>query len=344
MKQFDGKRETMLLYVTPLESKKGKTVVWTMTRVPIRLVSDYEKLAVFLSFLLIFSLLFGIFGLRILHAWSKEIARIEQIIATTPPDQIPSLGSTGFDELDKLVVTLINAKKNLIEEKNRKEELMHKLLKNERIVALGRMAATLAHELRNPLATIQLEAENALETDTMNKEGLNRILDQVARMGKLLESIVLLSHAGEILPQLIDLSVWIQSQIQKYGLLANKCGVELRVFPCEGNWVFDPKSMARAFENLLQNSLEHTPKGGWIEVTLEKKDNSLCLSVEDSGKGIEEDLRESIFEPFFTKKSSGFGLGLSIVKEIVEAHNGRIEYKKGREGGARFEIYLPNST
>ncbi|TFE66325.1 two-component sensor histidine kinase [Methylacidiphilum sp. Yel] len=345
LKQFDGKRETILLYVRPLESKKGKTVIWTMTRVPIRLVSDYEKLAVFLSFLLIFSLFLGIFGLRILHAWSKEIARIEQIIATTPPDQIPSLVSTGFDELDKLVATLINAKKNLIAEKNRKEELMHKLIKNERIVALGRMAATLVHELRNPLATIQLEAENALETDgTMNKEGLYRILDQVARMGKLLESIVLLSHAGEIMPQLIDLSDWIQSQIQKYGLLANKCEVELRVVPCEGNWVFDPQSMARAFENLLQNSLEHTPKGGWIEVALERKDNSLCLSVEDSGKGIEEDLLESIFEPFFTKKSSGFGLGLSIVKEIVEAHNGRIEYKKGREGGARFEIYLPSST
>ncbi|ACD83191.1 sensor histidine kinase [Candidatus Methylacidiphilum infernorum] len=340
--RFDGTRESLLLYVKPLNLKDNDTVIWTMTRVPIRLVSDYEKLIFFLSSILIFSLLLGIFGLRILQSWSREISRLENIIATTPPDQIPSLPLTGYRELDKLVETLVGARKSLIDEKNRKEELLKKISKNERIVTLGKVAATLTHELRNPLATIQLEVENALQSkDKGNKEPLECVQEQVERMKKLLDSIVLLCHAGEITPQENDLYPWLKSTVKPYEAAAFKHGVDLRVVPWKGSWCFDPQGMSRVLGNLLQNALEHTPKGGWIEVKVEKKDDKLCISVEDSGKGIEDEIREEVFEPFFTKKSHGFGLGLSIVKEIVESHNACIECKAGREGGARFEIELP---
>ncbi|TFE66163.1 sensor histidine kinase [Methylacidiphilum caldifontis] len=342
LERFDGKRESLLLHVKPLSFRDDGTVVWTMTRVPTRLISDYEKLIFFLSSILILSLLLGIFGLRILQAWSKEISRVENIIASSPPDQIPSFPSSGYKELDKLVETLVGARKSLIAEKNRKEELLRKISQNERIVTLGRMAATLAHELRNPLATIQLEVENALESrDQENKETLEHILEQVERMKKHLESIVLLCHAAEITPKETDLSLWLTSQLQQFEIMANKQGVELKIIPCKGSWYFDPQGMSRALGNLLQNALEHTPRGGWIEVALVQKDKKLCLSVEDSGKGIDEDLQVVVFEPFYTQKSYGFGLGLSIVKEIVEAHNGHIVCKKGREGGARFDIELP---
>jgi len=98
--------------------------------------------------------------------------------------------------------------------------------------------------------------------------------------------------------------------------------------------------LARALDNLLGNALRHTPKNGWVRISAERRENDCLLAVEDSGPGIPKDLRGKIFEPFVSFRSNGTGLGLALVREIVEAHGGTIVCTQGTIG-ARFEMRLP---
>jgi signal transduction histidine kinase len=106
-------------------------------------------------------------------------------------------------------------------------------------------------------------------------------------------------------------------------------------------YLLDMRGISRVLTNLVTNALEAMPKGGRLVVSAHRDDEGLVIAVSDTGKGIPAEQQEKLFTPFFTTKTTGVGLGLTYVKDTVEAHGGTVEYSATTEGGASFIIRIP---
>jgi signal transduction histidine kinase len=205
------------------------------------------------------------------------------------------------------------------------------------------MTATLAHEIRNPIAAMRLKAENALaQTPDKQQQALTAVLQQVHRLNSLLQRLMAIIRPVSLEPEPVAVRTWMQERITHHQDHADRSGVTLHADAPEATAIFDGNSMARALDNLLLNALQHTPAGGTIDVTvhLDENRNRTIFCVEDSGPGVPDSEQEHIFEPFMTTRADGSGLGLAIVREIAEAQQGTVRYERGRRG-ARFIVELP---
>jgi two-component system, NtrC family, sensor histidine kinase HydH len=108
----------------------------------------------------------------------------------------------------------------------------------------------------------------------------------------------------------------------------------------DSEWSFDEQQLSRALHNLVANAIQQTPADGWVKLSAAVSNGQLEVSIEDSGAGVPDELKEKIFEPFFSTRCEGSGLGLAIARQIVEAHGGTLRCLNGIKG-ARFEMRLP---
>lgn len=226
--------------------------------------------------------------------------------------------------------------------------LQAQLAQAERLAMLGRMSAGLAHEIRNPLGTMRMKAENALaappEMRAARAAGaLEVVLSQTQRLETLVSSLLALTQPFLVERRPVDLRAWMDERIQAHAgqgaqlvpTLDPGLAVDARVA------LFDPDQMARAVDNLLLNALAHTGADGRIELGARRTARgSLLLWVADDGMGIPADLRDTLFEPFTTSRAGGTGLGLALVREIVQAHGGQVGLA-GAARGTRIEMELP---
>ena len=144
----------------------------------------------------------------------------------------------------------------------------------------------------------------------------------------------------------MPLRAFLQARLEEVAPTANRTGVTLALDPepaADAHWNFDEKSLARAVENLLLNALQHSPSGGRIALGAEVSAERCRLLVSDTGPGVTAADAERIFEPFVTTRAEGAGLGLSLVREIAEAHGGSARCLPSVEGkpGAVFVIEIP---
>lgn len=231
--------------------------------------------------------------------------------------------------------------------------LQERLAQSERLATLGRVAAGLAHEIRNPLGTMRMKAENALAAPADLREArasgaLDAVLTQTARLEVLVSSLLALTqpfHAGR---QAVDLRQWLEERRSAHAEAAQKKGVRITLAiaaelaaGAKGLALFDPAQMSRVFDNLLLNALAHTEQGGEIEIGARRlRRGGLLLWVADDGCGVPPELRDTLFEPFATTRAGGSGLGLALAREIVQGHGGSIRLADSARG-ARVEIELP---
>ena len=229
------------------------------------------------------------------------------------------------------------------------EENQEKLLRSEKLATIGEMSARVAHEIRNPLVSIGGFArliERKIEGNPQVKQYASIIREQVDNLENILSN--LLGAANPPVPQkkLVDLNKVVHQGIQ---VMENAIGgrnhkLVLDLKPLERPIVGDKKLLNQAFLNLLKNALEALESrsdGGEIHIkTLERK-NDIELQITDNGPGIERNILKKIFKAFYTTKSSGSGLGLSIVNQIVESHNGQIEVKTKAKKGSTFFLRFP---
>ncbi|WP_409212703.1 sensor histidine kinase [Pseudomonas brassicacearum] len=208
------------------------------------------------------------------------------------------------------------------------------LITNETFVALGEMSSAVAHSLRNPLATIRSSAELALEFDSgPAHKNINDIIGQVDRMSKwvreLLQSLRPLNDDAEP----VNLVAALHDSLMAFEHQIAKASVHV---------VFDPKltpmvlsqqvQLTQILNSLLANALEAMDKGGTLIITLEPTDShGLGVVVSDTGKGMNEEQRSMAFRPFFTTKQGGLGVGLVLVKRIMERFGGAVSLDS-REG------------
>lgn len=214
-----------------------------------------------------------------------------------------------------------------------------------RLEALGRMAAEIAHEVRNPLCSIRLFAcllRDELDESGMSPEMADRILAATTGLETAVSNLLAFATPPKGAALRFDLADLAADVCALLGPVSAQRGVSIRG-PREGETCKvegDPEALRQVLLNLLGNSLAATDRGGFIEVGARLDSERAVLEVSDSGCGIASEDLPRVFDPFFSKTAGGTGLGLSIVHGIVERHGGRIrlESEPGRGTRARVEI------
>jgi signal transduction histidine kinase len=224
------------------------------------------------------------------------------------------------------------------------EETNKELRKKERLAAIGAMAASIAHEIRNPLGGIELFA-SLIKRNSADKEKelCDKILSGVSRLNRIVED--LLNYAKDFVPQYeeVNLNAFIDS-LKDY--ICPDCEKKEVSFTVEGSdkvvsFICDKGMLFQVLLNLLKNGVQAAPEKGAIKLAVNQNGQGVLFSVEDNGDGISDENKEKIFQPFFTTKSTGSGLGLAIVNRYIEAHSGTIKVLNTTLGGAKFEVFLP---
>ncbi len=335
-----GQSQVLVLHACVLEGPLPELTAWTMTRVFTGQGRAYNQFLAGLAVLAFTMLGSAAWLARILVGWSRKIARLETALAAREVGRadFPALARTGERELDRLVDALNTTGAHLKDERQRAAAA-------ERLAAVGRLAAGLAHEIRNPIAAMRLKAENALSSadEGRSKSALRGILDQVGRLDALLRDLLTMTQRSQ--PKLVDADVqtMLEQVVEAHAELAASKGIALRVAAVEGSPMtasLDVDQVRRGLDNLILNAIQNTPASGSIILSAERANDRLSLRVCDTGPGVPEGIRERLFEPFVTGRADGTGLGLAIVREIARAHGGDARLIASLQG-AVFELELP---
>ena len=223
-------------------------------------------------------------------------------------------------------------------------------LSNERLAAIGKMAAHVTHEIRNPLSAMGLNIE-MLEEEIVEdgaarpevKNLLAAIHREVQRLEHLSEEYLRVARlpqprmeADDVAAAVREIVTFARPEIELAG-----SRVDLTVEDDLRPALFDEAQLRQALLNLLRNAREAMPGGGVIEVRVAAEGMSVVVDVADRGGGIPEDIRARVFDPFFSTKGEGTGLGLAITRHILEAHGGSVTCEPRAGGGTAFRLALP---
>jgi signal transduction histidine kinase len=233
-------------------------------------------------------------------------------------------------ELRDIAAELSRMAAHLADARDRERNLGQQLAREQRLAALGRVVAGVAHEVRNPLAGMKLRLDllaRAGGLDTAAREDVGACLGEIARLNRLVESLLTVSRAKSVTRQDVALGALSDDRLSRAQAAAQKAGVELAR---EGDAVAsaDPDTLAGAMDNLLRNAIEASPRGGTVTVRVGQAQGAAVLDVEDQGPGIPEARRAELFEPFFTTKPEGTGLGLWISRLLLEAKGAALGYER----------------
>jgi signal transduction histidine kinase len=221
------------------------------------------------------------------------------------------------------------------------------LIRSEKLAALGQLAAGIAHEIRNPLTSINILIHSLTETlpaEDSHREDLEVIEEEIHRINEIVDQFLRFAKPAPPLLEKADvLSVFeetlqlLRPQIEKQRIAVQK---EFESLP---PILMDHEQMKQAILNLLLNAVQAMPKGGNLALKgrASGDDRWIQLSVQDSGVGIPGEDLDKLFDPFFSTKEGGIGLGLSIAHRIIDQHHGRIEVESTSRKGTLFTIWLP---
>ena len=220
--------------------------------------------------------------------------------------------------------------------------------RSERLAALGQLSAGLAHEMRNPLGVISASAEilgkNVSKENEIAREVAELIRGEVGRTNSLVTRFLNFARPSPLRRELNDLNEVVERGLSHLSeTFKDSAGqVEIkRDFGDLPKFLFDATLVESTVVNLLLNAQEAMPQGGVLKVTTARNGSMARLEVTDSGEGIAEDQLESIFNPFYTTKPTGVGLGLAIVSKFVDSHGGKISVVSTAGKGSTFRVLLP---
>lgn len=299
--------------------------------------ADYKKSSLLFSTLL--SLLGGVItffisghALKPLCDFSKKI---EEVQAQNLSDS--RIEENKFSELNQLSVSY-----------NKMLERLSEAFKLQR-----QFTANAAHELRTPLAVMQLQIDlynssKHPDNDTSAQQTISMITEQTERLSKMVRTLLDMSELQTIArDEEIAISALVEEVLADLEPLAQEKGINL-IEKCDNVLLMGSDILIyRLVYNLVENAIKYNFSGGTVTVNATQQNSQLHLTVEDTGNGIPEELKERIFEPFFrldksrSRELGGVGLGLALVHEIVRVHNGSILVKNNANSGTTFEVIFP---
>jgi two-component system sensor histidine kinase HydH len=221
------------------------------------------------------------------------------------------------------------------------------LRRAERLSALGELSAILAHEIRNPLASIRGTAEILMEEGTSaasQREFLGILVKESDRLNRVVEDFLRMARPEPINKKRCDINAELSNIVTLLSTEARTGKITLQLQASAlPQFVGDSEKLRQAFMNIILNAIQASPAGGKVTVSTlaDAEAGRIEIRFADNGPGISPERIAQIFEPFFTTKGNGTGLGLSITKKIIESHGGRVEVESAPGSGATFKVLLP---
>ena len=281
-------------------------------------------------------------GFKIAYPLRREdkvegLLALDAASASLTPDARSIIGLLA----DQVAIAIDDSR--LLEENLRLER---ELAERERLAALGRMAATVAHEIKNPLSAIKSIAQVMREDESLRNEyerDLGLIVGETDRLSQSVTQLLSFARKESPAGQPLSVDELLRSVVDLFRASAREQGIAL-----DCHVTIDAELAGRsvsalrdALSNLLLNALQATPQGGKVELTAASSESELLISVQDSGSGVPADLRERIWEPFFTTRQRGTGLGLAIVRKRLQEVGGSASLDSRNGRGALFQLRLP---
>jgi PAS domain S-box-containing protein len=235
--------------------------------------------------------------------------------------------------------------RNDITERKKTEEVLHR---QDKLAAVGQLAAGVAHEIRNPLTSMRGYAEflQLDEKDPERLEFLNIILDEIERVNTIVEDFMVLAkpkavelEEKNVVPVIKNVVALLEFEARKKNVhLSFDCNQEIIQIECDEN------RLKQVFLNFIKNGIEAMPNGGDLHVKTIIHDNKVQISIQDTGVGIPKEKLKQLGEPFYTTKKNGNGLGLMVSFKIIESHNGNVFVESEPNKGTTFNIQLPTKS
>jgi signal transduction histidine kinase len=228
----------------------------------------------------------------------------------------------------------------------RVEESQEALLRAEKMAAAGRLTASIAHEINNPLQSVQNCLHLAGHEDLppeKRKEYFDLAKNELERLMKTSQRMLDFYRPGAVKMEHVDILELLQHVLSLTSQQLNQRHIDVKTdLPESLPLIFAVSSqIQQIFFNLILNSLDAMPAGGELKISARSLDNGVEITFHDTGPGIPENQRNDIFEPFFSTKEGGTGLGLTVSYNIVTAHGGTLALVNGHEPGAWFRLFLP---
>ena len=254
-----------------------------------------------------------------------------------------SWSNTVLSDLNGTVDYIVAAGLDITDLKHMQEQLR----KTERIAELGTLASGMAHEIGTPMNVILGRAEYLLQraTDESTKKGLATIVTQVERITKVMNQLLAFARRKTPERRVVDLGQIIDDSLEMFHerMTHSRITVEKVIEANLPSVRADRDQLIQVLINLVMNSIHAMPEGGRLRLSLDRENSHVRLGVSDSGHGMPEEIRSKVFDPFFTTKDfgKGTGLGLTVVKGIIEEHGGAIAVESAVDKGTTFWIRLP---
>jgi signal transduction histidine kinase len=288
--------------------------------------------------------------------FQEPLSFLESLILKIPPHDLFVRISFAFAcvlggvLISKYIIDLRRAEDSLREYSERLEEMVEErtcelettqeeLIQREKLATFGRLAGSVAHELRNPLGVIS-NAVYLLRILTSEKENsvrdnLDLISEEVTHSADIISELFKYSEISEAYRKSVAIISLVNNAIDRAPIPEN---IEvLKDIPTElSNLLIDEEQIGQVFENIIENAIEAMPDGGRLSIETKEENNRVTVTISDTGIGIAPEDIEKLFEPLFTTKVRGIGLGLAITKKLIEANNGQIEVQSELNKGTRF--------
>jgi signal transduction histidine kinase len=224
------------------------------------------------------------------------------------------------------------------------------LARRESLAAVGEFAAGLAHEVRNPLTAIRIDLQRAdekLDAESALRVPIRRALGQVERLDATVTGALRLARSGQVGDAMVDVLVPLDAAMHaaEPELARSRATLEVAFPPRAGLSVRgDAAALEQLFLNLLLNAAQSLDDGGTVRVAVEDGDGVVRVAIRDAGRGMSPEVRARLFEPFYTTRSDGTGLGLPLARRIARAHGGEIDVESAPGAGTTVVVRLPRAA
>jgi signal transduction histidine kinase len=293
--------------------------------------------------LAIVTLLLAASAVRAVIVVKRSAGALNASLAALAHDLATPVPRPPLRELSDIAEGIATLAANLAQAREAEARLGRELSQQERLAALGRVVAGVAHEVRNPLASIKLRLDLAVsaspELPPTLAQAVSHASAEIARLDRLVADLLVVAGRSIGPQRETSLGRLVRERIEALAPWAQLRRVAVAV-EGDGTAAVHPDSLARAFDNLLRNAVEASPPDAQVYVRIIDSDAQVKILIEDSGAGVAGARAPELFEPFFTTKADGTGLGLAISRAIARAHGGDVVYL--RQGPTTcFELALP---
>jgi len=224
--------------------------------------------------------------------------------------------------------------------------LQDRIGQQQRLAAMGKMAASLAHQIRTPLSSALLYVSNLKRQVLSDEDRFNlteKMTSRLRQLEQLIEDMLIYSREGKVGEEFFTSDLFLDElyqglephlELTKITFSKINLAKDLKIF---GN----RQMLLSAITNLAMNAMQAMNEAGKLEAKIQQFNDSVCISIKDNGPGIPDELQQQIFDPFYTTRTQGTGLGLAVVKAVATAHGGDVQLKSRENKGCEFKMILP---